>query len=222
MLNCDSKICGLFIDLDGTLADSLSIMYDVYGRFLEHFGFQGNPEEFSELNGVPLSKGVAVLKKKYQLIPEGSTLKSYYEGLILEAYKRVSPNPGAKKLLEAATKADIKIAVVTSTSKMHAQSWLERIHLDKYISVIVGCDSVTQGKPHPDPYLKAMELTGCYASYSLAVEDSQIGAQAATAAKLETYILRPKTKDPIKQEDWPAVAGFMDRLDTLIHVFSRV
>ena len=222
MLNCDFKLCGLFLDLDGTLADSLTVMYEVYDRFLDHFGFRGNPDEFSELNGIPLSKGLAFLKKKYQLIPESSTLQSYYEGLIQEAYTNVSPNNGAQKLLEAATKANIKVAVVTSASTINAQTWLEQTHLDQYISVIVGYDSVIKGKPHPDPYLKAMELTGCNVSKALAVEDSQIGAQAATAAKLETYILKQKTTNHLKPEDWPVVAGFLDRIDTLIPILNRV
>ena len=222
MLNCDFKLCGLFLDLDGTLADSLSVMYEVYDRYLDHFGFRGNPDEFSELNGIPLSKGLAFLKKKYQLIPESSTLQSYYEGLIQEAYTKVSPNNGAQKLVEAATKANIKVAVVTSASTINAQTWLEQTHLDQYISVIVGNDSVIKGKPHPDPYLKAMELTGCHVSKALAVEDSQIGAQAAIAAKLETYILKQKTTNHLKLEDWPAVAGFLDRIDTLIPILSRV
>jgi HAD superfamily hydrolase (TIGR01509 family) len=197
-MNRDSKLCGLFLDLDGTLADSLSIMYEVYEQFLQKFCFKGNPQEFSQLNGMPLSKIIKVLKIKYKLIPDIINLQSAYEALIQEAYVNVTPNHGAEKLLKVATKKNIKISVVTSASKMNVQSWLKRTHLNQYISIIVGCDSVVNGKPHPSPYLKAMELTGCNASHSLAVEDSLIGATSALAAKLETYILRSKTADKIK------------------------
>jgi len=222
MLNCDKNCCGLFLDLDGTLANSLDAMYRVYDSFLMHFGCQGNLSEFSKLNGVPLSKGIAFLKKKYQLNPKNSILQSYYESLIPEVYTDVQPNPGAKHLLEVATKANIKIAVVTSASKKHAKSWLELTHFDQHISVIVGSDSVKQGKPHPEPYLKAIQLTGCHVSHSLAVEDSQIGAQATHAAKIKTFILRQKTTEHLAPEDWPPVAGFLDRLDALIDIFNYV
>ena len=219
MVNCNKNCCGLFLDLDGTLANSLDAMYRVYDSFLVHFGFQGNPSEFSKLNGVQLSKGIAFLKQKYQLTPKDSILQSYYETLIPEAYANVQPNPGAKTLLEAATKADIKIAVVTSGTKKQAKLWLELTHLDQHISVIVGGDSVKQGKPHPEPYLKAMRLIRCHVSHSLAVEDSQIGAQATAAAKIKTFILKQKTTEHLTREDWPPVAGFLDRLDDLIDVF---
>jgi HAD superfamily hydrolase (TIGR01509 family) len=43
---------------------------------------------------------------------------------------------------------------------------------------------VTRSKPHPEGYLRALELLGAEAAASLAFEDSETGRQAALAAGL--------------------------------------
>jgi beta-phosphoglucomutase-like phosphatase (HAD superfamily) len=42
---------GLFIDLDGTLADSLGVLRRVYFLFLREFDQEGSDAEFDRLNG---------------------------------------------------------------------------------------------------------------------------------------------------------------------------
>jgi phosphoglycolate phosphatase-like HAD superfamily hydrolase len=46
---------GLFLDLDGTLADSLSLMRANYDRLLARHDRQGSDAEFDRMNGPPLS-----------------------------------------------------------------------------------------------------------------------------------------------------------------------
>jgi beta-phosphoglucomutase-like phosphatase (HAD superfamily) len=48
--------------------------------------------------------------------------------------------------------------------------------------VIVAGDDVRQGKPHPEPYLKAAELLGVKAEDCVAFEDSLTGLRSAEAA----------------------------------------
>jgi len=48
--------------------------------------------------------------------------------------------------------------------------------------VIVTGDSVSQGKPHPEPYEKAAALMGVDPADTLAIEDSNTGARSAEAA----------------------------------------
>ena len=48
--------------------------------------------------------------------------------------------------------------------------------------VVVTGDAVSQGKPHPEPYLKAAALLGIDPAHALAIEDSNTGARSAEAA----------------------------------------
>ncbi len=180
---------GLFLDLDGTLADSLLVMRAVYERFLEHFGKTGSTLEFSRLNGPPLAVVVAELAKAHGLGQPLASLLSTYQGMIEDAYLDVTANPGATDLLKAARQLGMQIGVVTSNSSALAWIWLRAVGLEGMVDVVVGGEDVKAGKPDPEPYLLALERTACAASKSFAVEDSIIGARAANAAKIKTFFL---------------------------------
>ncbi len=48
--------------------------------------------------------------------------------------------------------------------------------------VVVTGDMVSQGKPHPEPYLTAAAMLGVEPTRALAIEDSNTGATSAEAA----------------------------------------
>ncbi len=48
--------------------------------------------------------------------------------------------------------------------------------------VVVTGDTVTQGKPHPEPYEKAAAALGVAPEDTVAIEDSNTGARSAEAA----------------------------------------
>jgi HAD superfamily hydrolase (TIGR01509 family) len=183
---------GLFIDLDGTLADSLHVMRAVYERFLAHHGRSGSRAEFDSLNGPPLDEIVRHLARVHGLgLPHGR-LMALYTRMIEEAYGAVRPCAGAPDLLAAVRAQGMKVAVVTSSSSALAGRWLRRVGLDALIDAVVGGDEVERGKPDPEPYRLAMARCGCSAEGSLAVEDSPTGCRAALAAGLKTFFISPE------------------------------
>ncbi len=58
---------GVLFDFDGTLIDSISILFDVYSKFLSKYGFEGTLKEFNELNGPSLKEIITILKIKYSI-----------------------------------------------------------------------------------------------------------------------------------------------------------
>lgn len=180
---------GIFIDLDGTLANSLSVMRVVYDKFLHSFDRLGTTEEFNRLNGPPLAVVVADLAQTHALKGNIEDLLKFYWELIESAYETVDPNPGALELLKTAKDCNIPTAVVTSNMSFLAEAWLKRLGAKNYIDTIIGGDSVQRGKPDPEPYLRALTRLGCSAPHSFAVEDSLTGVRAAAAAGLKTFFL---------------------------------
>lgn len=178
---------GLFIDLDGTLADSLGGMRAVYERFLVHHGRVGSAEEFDSLNGPPLDEVVRRLAVAHELKGGRDDLLGLYRKLIEEAYAGVAPCRDAANLLAAARAEGFRVAVVTSGPAALATAWLRRVGLLAMIDAVVGGDEVECGKPAPEPYLLALARCGCSAEGSLAVEDSPTGCRAALAAGLRTF-----------------------------------
>ncbi|MEK6646104.1 MAG: HAD hydrolase-like protein, partial [Candidatus Firestonebacteria bacterium] len=101
MTNGNKKYNWIFFDLDGTLADSIPAMYQVYLDFLNEFNKRGTKEEFEELNGPSLPEIVSILKIRYGLVGDEVSLVDLYKKQILDAYKNiVKPMNGAGDILE--------------------------------------------------------------------------------------------------------------------------
>jgi HAD superfamily hydrolase (TIGR01509 family) len=202
---------GLFLDLDGTLADSLGVLKQVYRDFLSQHRVEPSDTEFEAMNGPPLATVVSLLRQRHSLPGTDAGLLEGYLRLLGEAHAGASPNRGGRALLEAARERGWRTAVVTSATRAHAEIWLNRHRLREQVDIVVGGDEVSRGKPDPDPYLLAISRTGCDAKASIAVEDSRSGAAAAVAAGLSTHVLADDEED-----GWPREVRFIRSLADMI------
>jgi HAD superfamily hydrolase (TIGR01509 family) len=202
---------GIFLDLDGTLADSMPVMNRAYYRFLEERGGHPDPDEFWTLAGMPLSHIVLLLKQTHALEQSpGDLLRAYYD-LVESIYaEEAQPMPGARELLQAAAQRQVFVAVVTSATREQAWGFLKHHGLDRWVRAVVAAQDVAQGKPHPEPYLKALSLSGLSPVQALAVEDSPLGAASALSAGLDTWIMALG-----QAPDIPGASGRISRLDEL-------
>jgi HAD superfamily hydrolase (TIGR01509 family) len=182
-----TKPRGFFLDLDGTLADSLGVMREVYRHFLEKHSRTPSNVEFDTMNGPPLAEVVRSLAVIHCLDGALEDLLVEYNCLIDDAYGAVSPSPNAKTLLEEARKRGWVVGIVTSNDEKRTRDWLNDNGLINLVDSLVAGADVTNGKPAPDPYLLALERSGCVASLAIAVEDSPQGAQSAVSAGLLTF-----------------------------------
>ncbi len=210
---------GLFLDMDGTVADSLAVLRIVYRRFLDEHGIEGTDAGFERVNGVPLRVVIEELRREHGLESEPRVLFRRFVVLIGEAYQDVPAMPGAHEIVHAARDLGMAVALVTSAAEDFARGWLERSGLAPSFDAVVGGDTVERGKPHPEPYLLAVELTGADASRSIAVEDSPAGARAAVDAGLATFVLESGTTDGL---DWPPVSGRVTSLTDVPLEVDRV
>ncbi len=180
---------GLFLDLDGTLADSLPAMEAAYRALLRRFGREGSAAEFQSLNGPPAAVIIERIALAHGLTAPREELLTAYRDLVRQAHATAPPAAGAREVLEHARKHGWETAVVTSAASADARAWLARVGLVELIAVVVGGDEVQKGKPDPEPYRLALQRTGCVAQESLAIEDSIQGAKAALAAGVPTQLL---------------------------------
>ncbi len=212
-----SKVQGLFLDLDGTLADSMLVLRAVFIDFLNARNLPLEPEEFRGLAGVRLPEIMVFLKERYGLSQSPEQMVDEYLESVGGRYEsETKPAPGARQLLEAAHKHGVHVAVVTSSPDFVARNFLEAHGLAGYVSTVVSADSVSQGKPHPEPFLAALQQAGVTAEQGLAVEDSAAGARSAMDAGLATYLI--SLYEPHPQVD--GVAGYISRLDELVDLLG--
>lgn len=182
------------LDLDGTLADSLGVMYRVYEQFLERVGRAGaaTTDEFNELNGPRLEEVVARLRTTHRLgdLPTDELLSVYRE-VLDAAMLAVRPSAGAEALLLKAHRGGWSTCVVTSGRSDVTRRWIGVSGLEALVDHVVGGEMVRRGKPDPECYLTGLALCDANPGVSLAVEDSVPGARAAIAAGIRTLFIVP-------------------------------
>lgn len=171
-------------DNDGVLVDSETLFFEMTRRFFAEAGLQVEAEYW----------GVEYLgnaKHSYQIAGELGLAPELIPPLLdrrnaafVERLRSSVPlMPKVRETIEALS-GKVRLAIVTGSPRdkvtlMHAAHDL----LDHF-EVIVTDDEITNAKPHPEPYLKAMELLGVEPSQCLAVEDSRRGLDSAVAAGL--------------------------------------
>lgn len=88
-----------------------------------------------------------------------------------------------------------KMGIVTSSRKDHFEIIHNKSGLLKYFDFVLASEDYEKSKPAPDPYLKAVELSGFNKAECVAVEDSERGLKAALNAGIGCYVIpTPLTK----------------------------
>jgi len=101
---------------------------------------------------------------------------------VIEQIEREVPwRPGARELLASLGEAGVPCALVTMSYTRFVKPILEGLPPGTFSAVVTG-DTVSRGKPHPEPYLAAARELDVLAGECLAIEDSDTGATSAAAA----------------------------------------
>lgn len=145
-------IKGFLLDIDGTLLDSNDAHAKAWATALEHFGYAVTPDEVRTLIGMG---GDRVLPT---LVPELDV--NHGKGKEIAAYRRkyfideiassLHPTPGARELLLALKKRNVRLVVATSASGEELQTLLWQAEIDDLVHKYTTASDVAFSKPAPD------------------------------------------------------------------------
>ena len=168
------RCSALLFDMDGVLIDSTPAVARVWRRWALAHGF--NPEEVvAKAHGRPSISTV----RDYLPDADHQALNREVERQEMEDLEGVAPLPGAIELLTELP-AD-RWTIVTSSTRPLAEVRLRAAGLPIPERMITSSD-INNGKPHPEPYLKAAERLGFPAGECVVVEDVPAGIRAGKAA----------------------------------------
>jgi len=174
------KINWIFFDLDGTLADSIPAMYEVYISFLSKFGINGTKEEFEELNGPSLSEIVDILRTRHRLDSDKYFLIDLYKSKILDAYKNyVKPLDSSNDVLQELKNRGYKLLLITSANQEIALEFIKRQKWDRYFQDCCFGNEVKRAKPDPKIYSLALKKANISSKAVAVIEDSPNGIKSA-------------------------------------------
>ena len=179
-------------DMDGTLLDSERV-WDVSLHELAHdLGGELSKVTRDQMVGSSLENSMTLLFAELRLPPEPEAVRRAGEWLLARTGELFDGGliwrPGAQDALDLVAAQGLPMALVTNTGRVLTERALATVGRDRFAATVCG-DEVQQGKPAPDPYLRAAELLGMDPNQCLAVEDSPTGAASAEAAGCSVLVV---------------------------------
>lgn len=176
------KPAAVLWDMDGTLVDTEPYWIEVESELVEAHGGTWTHADAMHLVGNDLIESGRYLREHGGVdLEPAEIVELLLDGVMTHIEREVPWRPGALDLLADLQAHGVPCALVTMSYRRFAQPVLEALPAGTFQVVVTG-DAVTQGKPHPEPYLKAAALLGVSPADALAIEDSNTGARSAEAA----------------------------------------
>ncbi len=173
-------------DMDGTLYDSMPNHVAAWQQMLAEAGIKVEAEEILLAEGRTGTDTVRMIFRRHlgQEIPDDECRRLYRrKAELFTGMPAVCLMPGAQELVGAVREAGMITVLVTGSGQ---NSLLHRLEED-FPGVFpenrrITAYNVTQGKPHPEPYLRGMEMAGVSPSEAMAFDNAPLGVQSASAA----------------------------------------
>ena len=170
-------------DLDGLMFNTEQIYTHVLKELLRRREKEFTHDLVNQMMGRPAPAAFGVLSSYHNLDESLEELMAESDVIfigLLDA--QLAPMPGLIELLAALEQANISKAMATSSRRAFTQRILAKFGFEPRFKFLITGDDVTDGKPHPEIYLKAAEKLGVLPAEMLVLEDSQNGCRAAVAA----------------------------------------
>jgi HAD superfamily hydrolase (TIGR01509 family) len=182
-------IKAIFWDNDGVLVNTEHIYYQATQHVLATVGIALTPEQYVELFLVQGRGAWHLAEEKGLTATEIERLRTkrntFYGELLGRAPLLIDGVAGVL----AALHGKYVMGVVTSSRRDHFDVIHRESGLLKYFDFVLTGSDYTRVKPHPEPYLKAVERSGFSQEECLAVEDSERGLAAARAAGIGCIVV---------------------------------
>ena len=203
-----SKIClkvkAVIFDMDGVITHTMPDHYkawkavlkeegvnvtfhDIYSREGQR-GIHSVKEIFAKY-GIPfsLSRAKGILRKK----------EEYFKKIVKNRFVR-----GARRFLKGLHRIGFSLGLVTGTSRHELQRILPGLIYNLFSVIITGTD-VVKGKPHPEPFLKAIKHLKVNPKDAVVIENAPLGISSAKKAGLLCIALETSlAKEYLREADY--------------------
>jgi HAD superfamily hydrolase (TIGR01509 family) len=174
----------VIFDMDGLMVDTERIAKRFWLIALEEFGAELTETQYLRIVGRNAADSTVVLKEMlgadFPVERCRARMREIYYADI--AKNGIPVMPGLLELVDFLKEESVKYAVATSTARDITLKKLDYTGLLPHFDKIVAGDEVSNGKPHPEIFLKAAKLLSASPDRCVVLEDSFNGIRAAHAA----------------------------------------
>lgn len=191
------NVKAIIFDMDGVITNTMPAHFRAWKKIFKGEGIDATKCEIYLREGQP---GIVTIKEifkehgRYFDERQARAILAKKERLFKKIVRRRFVS-GARSFLHMLKNKGFRLALVTGTSGHEVRRILPK-YLRDLFSVIVTGDDVKRGKPHPEPYLKALRKLKLRAKDVAVIENAPFGIDSAKRAKLTCLALStslPKT-----------------------------
>ncbi len=174
----------VIFDMDGVLVDSMPYHADAWISVFEEVGIKIKREDIYEIEGSNHTGIIKLIFGKAGRTPEPAD----YHKLAakkMEIFKKISKVNVLEGIYDCLDllKNKCLLGVVSGSDRAVVMDLIHRFFPDRFRVIVTGSD-VSEGKPSPEPYLKAVEQLEIGLDECIVVENAPLGVESAKRAGL--------------------------------------
>jgi len=190
----------VIFDMDGVLVDSMPYHADAWVSVFKEVGINIRREDIYDIEGSNHIGIINLVFKKAGRTPEHADFLrlSHNKQEIFSKINKVKVFEGIYECINT-LKNKCLLAVASGSDRAVVIEFIGRFFPETFSAVVTGND-VKEGKPSPEPYLKAVEMLKVKKNECIVIENAPLGVESAKRAGLyciaiPTYVKPELLKD---------------------------
>ncbi len=181
----------VIFDMDGVVVDSMPDHIESWKKALSTVGITVTDLEIYLMEGMTGEETIKELinKKNKSLSDESIRSVLKLKRKIFNDIFTVKLMKGSKELLLELHRLNYRLALVTGT-RLEVVKKVLQMGLDDVFKIVITGEMVSNGKPNPEPYLKAVNELGINKEDCLVVENAPAGITSAKNAGLTCFAVQ--------------------------------
>lgn len=176
----------IIFDMDGVLINSEPISRKVEKQLYKKYNIPYNKELIESLIGKRIENYWESIFNYYGIEPIAvDRIAKEHEEKYLALKSEVKLMNHVEQWLQQLKNEGYKIFIASSSHVKIIEEMIKKFAIEEYIDGYVGGNLVKRGKPNPDIFEKALEISEMKPDECIVFEDSANGIQAATAAGIK-------------------------------------
>ncbi|MFA5059978.1 MAG: HAD family phosphatase [Candidatus Omnitrophota bacterium] len=175
----------VIFDMDGVITDTMPDHFKAWKIIFAQEGIHVSHEDVYRREG---QRGIDSVREIFAA--HGKSVSRQQATNILKRKEklfkkivRVRFIKGSRKFLKDLYRHNFLLALVTGTAR-HEVVKILPVHLSKLFNVMITGSDVKEGKPHPEPFQRALKLLNIKPADAVVVENAPFGIRSAKAARL--------------------------------------
>lgn len=172
----------LIFDMDGLMIDSERLYFEAERELAKKYNKTVNDETLWKMMGRKPLEALKIFIDDLKLPITTDELLEIRDKIMLIKYKNeLLPMKGLFEIIKKFHKK-MKLAVATGAQKKFLDIVINKLNLKNFFNVLMSSDTIINGKPDPEIYLKTIKKLKLLPGECIVLEDSENGALAGKKA----------------------------------------